>query len=91
MITPRKNNNLNFEIKEIYFLFFKLFKINLRNDKIHPYKSGVISARIFLRNNFLKVNENNTKESLEKDIDQLCYFLSHSNKKEKYIWGEGMF
>lgn len=58
---------------------------------MHPYKSGVISARMFYRNNFLKVNEQNAKENLEKDIDQLCYFLSHSNRKEKYTHGESIF
>ena len=66
--------------------FIQIFLISFknRNDKVHPYKSGVISARMFYRNNFLKVDGQNAKESLEKDIDQLCHFLSHSNRKEKY-------
>ena len=39
---------------------------------------------MFYRNNFFKVTEEYAKKSLEKDVEQLCYFLSRSNRKEKY-------
>jgi len=71
-------------IYEKFYIYFLIFFLKNRKDRVHPYKSGVISVRVFHRINFLKVNEQNLKESLEKDIDQLCYFLSHSNRKEKY-------
>lgn len=52
---------------------------------MHPYKSGVISAKMFYRNNFLKVDENHSKDFLLKDIEQICYYLSISNRKETYM------
>ncbi len=40
---------------------------------------------MFLRNQFLKVDGKFNIESLEIDVEELCYFLSHSYEKEKYI------
>lgn len=40
---------------------------------------------MFFRNGFLKVNEKFETGLLEKDVEQLCYFLCHSYRKEKYI------